>query len=150
MKLSELNEWLTLIANIGVFAGLIFLAYEVQQNSDIARTAAYNDNINSFNEWRYEIVSDPELLQMMADYRGHEDATLLKKDMMVNAQWSIYEQAFYSYSYGLMGENEWDRFRGSACTNYRRVVDQDLTFEIRITADFWTYVSTNCDQRSPE
>lgn len=144
MKLSDLNEWLTLIANLGVFAGILFLAFEIQQNSNITRTAAYNDNINAFNEWRYEVISDPEALSMIAEYRGVEDVTFLKRDLIINSQWAIYEQAFYSYSYGLMGENEWNRFRASACTNYHRVVDQDISFSIRVTADFWAYVSTNC------
>jgi hypothetical protein len=32
MKLSAINEWLTFTANIGVLAGIIFLAIEIQQN----------------------------------------------------------------------------------------------------------------------
>jgi hypothetical protein len=33
MKLSAINDWLTLAANIGVLAGIIFLAMEIQQNT---------------------------------------------------------------------------------------------------------------------
>jgi hypothetical protein len=150
MKLSEINEWLNLLANIGVFAGILFLAFEIQQNSNIARTAAYNDNINSFNEWRYQVVSDPEALSMMADYRDVNDVTALKKDIIINSQWAIYEQAFYSYSYGLMAANEWERFKGSVCTNYRRVLNQkNAVLSVRITRDFGTYIEANCSIEEP-
>lgn len=33
MKLTEMNQWFTLIANMGIVGGLFFLAYEVQQNT---------------------------------------------------------------------------------------------------------------------
>ena len=40
MKFSELNNWLTLGANIGVLAGIIFLALELQQNSAMLESQA--------------------------------------------------------------------------------------------------------------
>lgn len=36
MALDKLNEWLGLFANVGVFAGLVFLAVEIQQSNRIA------------------------------------------------------------------------------------------------------------------
>ena len=36
MALEKLNEWLGLLANLGVFAGLVFLAVEIQQSNRIA------------------------------------------------------------------------------------------------------------------
>ena len=37
MDIEKLNRWLTLGANVGVLAGIIFLALEIQQNSRLAR-----------------------------------------------------------------------------------------------------------------
>ena len=34
MNLDNLNKWLTLVANLGVLAGIFFLAYEIRQNTD--------------------------------------------------------------------------------------------------------------------
>lgn len=36
MKIQKLNNWLTLLANVGVIAGIVFLGIEVQQSSNIA------------------------------------------------------------------------------------------------------------------
>ena len=33
MKLANLNDWLTLVANVGVLAGLIFVGLEIRQNT---------------------------------------------------------------------------------------------------------------------
>ena len=35
MKLSEINEWLVLIANIGVLLGIVFLSLEIRQNTKV-------------------------------------------------------------------------------------------------------------------
>jgi hypothetical protein len=37
MDSDKLNKWLTLAANVGVIAGIVFLAIEIRQNSDAVR-----------------------------------------------------------------------------------------------------------------
>lgn len=37
MDLKKINTWMTLLANFGVLAGIIFLAVEIRQNSDAIR-----------------------------------------------------------------------------------------------------------------
>ncbi len=57
MDADKINRWLTLGANIGVLAGIIFLALEIQQNSELMRVqinqaradAAMVSNEHSFN-----------------------------------------------------------------------------------------------------
>lgn len=49
MKLSEINNWFSLIANIGVLAGLVFLGLEMQQNTRMAErelAVSQSDNIH--------------------------------------------------------------------------------------------------------
>jgi hypothetical protein len=46
-----LNQWLTLIANLGVIAGIVFLAYEIQVNTSAVQSAnfaAYNEVTSSW------------------------------------------------------------------------------------------------------
>jgi hypothetical protein len=37
----RINQWLTLIANLGVLAGIVFLAYEIQVNTNAVLSATY-------------------------------------------------------------------------------------------------------------
>jgi hypothetical protein len=43
MKMDSLNKWLTLSANLGVLAGIIFLGLEIQQNSDALLAGSRQD-----------------------------------------------------------------------------------------------------------
>ena len=40
MKLDKFNQWLILISNIGVLAGIIILIVEINQNTIVARSSA--------------------------------------------------------------------------------------------------------------
>ena len=58
MKLPRLEKWITILANIGVIAGLILVAVEIRQNTEITKAQILND---------YH-VADMELeLKMMGD-----------------------------------------------------------------------------------
>ena len=43
MKIKKLNDWLTLLANVGVIAGILFLGYELRQNNELMRAEARAD-----------------------------------------------------------------------------------------------------------
>jgi hypothetical protein len=43
MKTKNLNQWLTLAANVGVLVGLILLIAELNQNSTLMRAQIFND-----------------------------------------------------------------------------------------------------------
>lgn len=57
MDTNKLNKWLSLVANVGVLLGLILVAFELQQNSELMRVqinqaradAAMVSNEHSFN-----------------------------------------------------------------------------------------------------
>jgi hypothetical protein len=81
----RLNRWLSLIANVGVIVGIIFLAVEIQQSNRIAIAAAEIDIRNGLaagNQGKYlddefaEIIaklSDPDAELTPADqYRGYQ------------------------------------------------------------------------------
>ena len=145
MKLSFVNEWAVLLSNLGMLFGIVFVGVEVQQNSNLVRASSYNENINKMNEWRYEILADPEYLEYIADYRQEDNLEEFKKLLLIRAQWVIYEQAFYSYSYDLMSEPEWERFRSAACTNFRRAERLGYSrSDVRVEPQFWQYLVEGC------
>ena len=59
--MEKMNQWLTLAANLGVIAGIVFLAYEIQVNTDAVRSAnyaAYNEVASSWGDFLAEHASD--------------------------------------------------------------------------------------------
>ena len=49
MKLDKVNQWLSLVVNLGVVAGIVFVAVEVRQNNQMAvlqREALSDERVN--------------------------------------------------------------------------------------------------------
>lgn len=71
MGSDRLNWWLTLVANLGVIGGLVFLGYETRQNTSQMRAeAAYsiNEALETLNADKYH---DPVLVDILL--RGGQD-----------------------------------------------------------------------------
>jgi hypothetical protein len=57
----RLNQWMSVIANIGMVAGIVFLAYEIQVNTDAVRSAnyaSYNEVASSWGDFVAEHAAD--------------------------------------------------------------------------------------------
>ena len=64
MNLEKLNTWLSLLANIGVLAGIVFLAIEISQSNRQAQSETFQARINEIDQSQREYaLSDvlPEL-----------------------------------------------------------------------------------------
>ena len=49
--MERINQWLTLVANLAVIAGILFLAYEIEQNTDAVRSATYAAYADTLKSW---------------------------------------------------------------------------------------------------
>ena len=92
-------------------------------------------------------MSDDEGLEAIAEFRGYDSAEFLKRDLFINSQLSIYEQAYYAFTYGLMEPEEWARFENGACNNFQRVNSMQADrgeFRLRLTDGFLAHLSEAC------
>ena len=55
MQISKVNEWLQLVASIGVLIGIILVAQEIRQNNELAELTTWN---NLYQGW--EVISMSE------------------------------------------------------------------------------------------
>ena len=78
MKLNPLNTWLTLAANLGVIAGIIFLALEIQQNTRTMQAAAIQDSTNIARQQILMFATDAETNRIAMI--GTEDPTKLSPE----------------------------------------------------------------------
>ena len=68
--MERLNQWLALIGNIGVIAGIFFLAYEIQANTNAVRSAtyqAYNESTFSWADTVLEYSSELAKIYQVED-----------------------------------------------------------------------------------
>ena len=69
------NWWLTLLANLGVLAGLVFVGLEIRQNTSQLRADASYSITASVNEMNAGIYGDPTLADLVL--RGEQDLSVL-------------------------------------------------------------------------
>jgi hypothetical protein len=105
----KVNQWLTLVANLGVIAGLVFLGYEVQQNTNIAKASAYRENIQDIAAWRELLISDAELARLYRTYTGEglaafDDTDRSRISALVYNVMGVYENAYFARRYGIIGD----------------------------------------------
>ena len=61
MDTDRINKWLTLLANVGVLVGIVFLAVEVRHASDMAQAQMADAAIAGHNELNLALISDPQV-----------------------------------------------------------------------------------------
>jgi hypothetical protein len=62
MNLDRLNQWLSLLANLGVLVGLIFLIAELNQSNRIAVYSAESTRRTQFLEMNATRIENPEII----------------------------------------------------------------------------------------
>lgn len=75
MKKIEIREVISILANIGVIAGIVFLAFELRQNNDLMASQA-RATYASMDQtgWSY-IIENPELIDALIKDRNGEELT---------------------------------------------------------------------------
>ena len=58
MDSDRLNRWLTLGANVGVVVGIIFLAVEIRQNSELARIQLTDERMATWQQGELVVLGD--------------------------------------------------------------------------------------------
>jgi len=110
MKLDRLNSWLTLAANIGVLAGIIFLGVEIRQNTNASQAEFRQAALESATEYLYTAVEDPELWLM----RFKPTLTDVERTKLAAYLFVIRERAEWTwrqFNAGAVDEATWRRIR---------------------------------------
>lgn len=76
--MDKLNQWLTLAANIGVIAGIVFLGLELQQNNRLLNSQALYDMMQNRQSYWYAQLQVPGLADKLA--RAMDGATLTTEE----------------------------------------------------------------------
>jgi len=94
MDTDRVNRWLSLLANVGVIAGIIFLAVEIQQSNRIAIASAEIDVRNGLAAGNRDNYLDSDFAELMMKV-GDSSVELTAAD-----EWRVYH-------YLIEGLNVW-------------------------------------------
>lgn len=122
MDKDKLQAWaLTaeVVSGIAVVATLIFLAFEMRDNTNASQAQTYQILMREVNEYR-KMLAEPELAEVFEKQRteGWQSLDNIQKRQYRSLNliiWSIYESAFFANKRGVLGESEWSRFDARLC-----------------------------------
>ena len=152
----KLQKWSLIAEIVGGFAvvvSLIFLIIEVRENSELTRTAAYQQEIRNFNDWRNNIMSSPDQVRVFGRWARREEIPNQQTDdgmlltLLLQNLFTSLESGFYSRDAQILGESEWDRVHRSICYEYQRAVGEESYWRIispRLSSRFLSYMATDC------
>lgn len=104
MQASRINEWLQVVASVGVLIGLLFVAYEVRQSNIYAAAEAERSNLAgweqiSISEYETEIADI--YAKSIEDPEGMSTAEMFKLNSWLTAIMNQYERALLMSDMGL-------------------------------------------------
>ena len=111
MKSDKLNQWLSLGANLGVIAGILLLAYEIRQNSEVLEAQGRSTRSEERRAAFAPFIENPEL-RTAAVKITNGDATTPEEDVLINVVWTnvfnVWEASWVEYQYGQLSLDDID------------------------------------------
>ncbi len=105
MKFKVLNQWLTLVANFGVFAGLILLAFEVNQATKLATTEANVSRYFEIQQSAYDYALSDRLAEIEIKAKREGVSALTPVELARLTHWELARMyrilsSYYRYKQG--------------------------------------------------
>jgi len=136
MKKIDLGPTINTLANVGALAGIVFLAFQLNQNNKLLRAEAGFNLLQNRGQWRDVVSSNPEYSafwlkvekgEPLSEVEAFRLRTIAERTIL-NWQWE-----YGQYVDGNLAEGE------LPIAGYRRVFRGDgLTSEAKATRDAWT------------
>ena len=112
MKFDDVNRWMSLLASLGIIAGLVLLAVELQQNQQMMRAQTRNEIALGVIDLMTLPASNPQLANVVRRGDAGEELTpdeQLQYRRMAIATLRYYENVHYQYLQGLYEEPQFVR-----------------------------------------
>jgi len=113
--MSKLNQWLTLVANLSVVVGIVFLAAEMRQNTEAVQAQTRDSITEKQMEFYGWLATNRDLAEIYsgAIVTDARIADLTPADRtMLNSFWQgvlrEWENSYYQYAHGLFEEGEYE------------------------------------------
>ena len=114
----SVNEWADLLGNVGEFVGAIavvvtltFLAIQIRQSNQAARTAAESEDPQRLAEWHARVSAQSEnrrIWDAAAEDFGSLDPEEVRRFRWIVAELQlVFESSYYAYRGGLLSEPSW-------------------------------------------
>ena len=129
--MDRLNQWASLIANVGMIAGIVFLAYEIRINTNAVSTASATSIISNWIEEAGATARDPEIAEILYNINTQGWGAVppvhaFRAAYVASAQFKASEFAHFQFREGNLDVGLW---RGNDSGTYMFLWGQDYARE---------------------
>jgi hypothetical protein len=110
MKQVDLGQTISIFANIGVIAGIVFLGFELRQNQRLSMAETRSSIAETIVSLQSLRAIDPAFLNVDSKVRAGEVLTsteIRQFALMQSAYWRYRENVSYQYRIGLYSDSEY-------------------------------------------
>ena len=119
MEPGRLNEWLTLVVNFGVIAGLIFLGLEIRQNTIATQASAIQESTNVARQQLLMLATNPDLAELgFKDLDDLNEIELARLRWQSRSYWLGMQGLWRQWKMGVLPNEEWEMWNQIICNNY--------------------------------
>ena len=122
MDTDTASRWLTLVANLGVLAGLVFVAIELNQNTKATVSSASEQITNQSLDY-FALGMDNQVIALARNKQSiGDDLSGFEQNQLWWHQYYNFrgfENVYLQYNRGYLEQSEWDR--------YQRIIKSRLT-----------------------
>ena len=129
MKKPDLSQTVSILANVGVIAGIIFLAIELRQNNELLETEIDQQFFENRLTYRSDVIRDPALAEVVRKVRAGEPLTeveSVRHELMLERLFLNFEWEYSQFEKGRIDELPFLQWRGAteSSDTARRIWDQ--------------------------
>lgn len=109
MTLDSINRWLTLAANLGVLAGIVFLGFEIRQNSEALLASSRQDLLEADLGVLKNLMDHPSIVDpARSESLSPDDAR--RREVYYISLLRVREFAWQQYQNGLLDESTFSSY----------------------------------------
>lgn len=122
MDSDRLNRWIILGANLGVIAGLAFVAIEIRHNTRVNESTVQAELLQMGHE-AHDWKRDPNFAEIIVKASANYDNLSPSEQVQFNTHvfqlLNVWEHAFKVYDRGLMNRSFWDGWNNAFAPNMK-------------------------------
>jgi len=120
MTNSRVNEWLTLIANIAVVCGIVFLAVELHQNNELLRSESRQALVANDLLSLTQGVENADVYVKLVSKEGLSAEEQLRLSFIFALDLRNREFEYFQYVNGLLDEETWRSYQHVILINHSK------------------------------
>lgn len=118
MNSSRINDWLTLVANVAVVGGIVFLAIEISQNNELLRSESRQTLVANDVTSLTVNIENADVFAKMASKETLSTEDQLRLSFMYALDLRNREFEYFQYTEGLLDEETWMSYRHVIILNH--------------------------------